>query len=195
MKIVRISELAEVRWKNGGGVTREIAESRDGERLVWRLSMADVASDGPFSDFAGLTRILTVIDGTGLELLTPHGTLRADFAVPIRFDGGLRAVARLTNGAVRDLNLMFDPERLEGDVAPISGPCHLSVGGGGAIAAVHCLSGAVELAASGELLPGDTALIEAGRLDLALAGGASALLVTLTPLSQTDSSSAAMARR
>ena len=69
-------------WKNGGGITHEIArEDRDGA-LLWRLSIAEVASDGPFSAFTGLSRILTVIEGAGLHLHTPEGRLDA---LPLRF--------------------------------------------------------------------------------------------------------------
>ncbi len=196
MKIVRFSDLVEVPWKNGGGVTREIAEYRDAGALLWRLSMADVASDGPFSDFAGLTRILTVIDGTGMELATPHGTLHADFAVPIRFDGGLPVTSRLKRGPLRDLNLMFDPRRIEGSATALSAPARPALRpDAGLTYAVHCLSGAVGMAGAGSLERGDTALIDAGEVDLDLKAGALALLVTMAQRAQTDASSAATASR
>ena len=47
-------------WKNGGGVTTEIA--KDGsEPFLWRASRAQVASDGPFSYFPGYDRILIIL--------------------------------------------------------------------------------------------------------------------------------------
>jgi environmental stress-induced protein Ves len=195
MRIVRLAQLVEVPWRNGGGVTREIAEARDGDALLWRLSMADVAADGPFSDFAGLTRILTVIHGMGLELTTPDGVLTADFAAPVRFDGGLRVTARLTGGPVRDLNLMFDSARIDGDVAPLFGPMRRSLRPGAGVShAIHGLSGVADLAA-GRLGRGDTALVDSGAVDLSLGEGGSVLLVTLALRAQTEASSAATARR
>jgi len=194
MRILRLSDLVQVPWKNGGGVTRVIAESRDGEALLWRLSMADVAGDGPFSDFTGLTRILTVIDGTGMELATPNGTLYADYATPVRFDGGLPVTSRLNKGPVRDLNLMFDPRRVEGSVAPLSGPTRQSLSpDAGVISGLHCLSGAVEMAGAGRMHSGDTALIDAGQFDLDLKKGVSALLISLACDAQTDAVRAATA--
>jgi len=47
-------------WKNGGGVTREVAKSHS-RAPFWRLSIANVDQEGLFSSFEGLDRILTVI--------------------------------------------------------------------------------------------------------------------------------------
>ena len=109
MRIIRFSELQQTPWKNGGGITREIAVARAGDCLIWRLSIADVGVDGPFSKFNGLQRILTVIAGRGMELISPHETLQADYAVPVRFDGGWDTQSKLKDGPLRDLNLIYDP--------------------------------------------------------------------------------------
>jgi len=53
-------------WKNGGGVTREIAVFPDGadmETFLWRISLAEVTDAGPFSVFPGVDRHLTVLSG------------------------------------------------------------------------------------------------------------------------------------
>ena len=71
MRIVRRAELTGQPWRNGGGVTWQIAAGPDGAdvaRFDWRLSMAEVAADGPFSAFAGIDRTLTLLQGAGLEL-------------------------------------------------------------------------------------------------------------------------------
>ena len=59
-------------WKNGGGVTREIVASPEGAPLDafdWRVSLADVSADGPFSSFPGVDRTLTVVEGAGMDLM------------------------------------------------------------------------------------------------------------------------------
>lgn len=58
-------------WANGGGITREIAALRGAGGILWRISLADVDAEGPFSVFAGLRRILTVIEGAGMVLEDP----------------------------------------------------------------------------------------------------------------------------
>jgi environmental stress-induced protein Ves len=53
-------------WKNGGGITREIATFPDGagmDDFAWRISMAEVSDSGPFSAFPGVDRHLTVLSG------------------------------------------------------------------------------------------------------------------------------------
>ena len=50
MHILKHSDLLDVPWKNGGGVTRNIASGLLDDRVVWSISRADVAQDGPFSE-------------------------------------------------------------------------------------------------------------------------------------------------
>lgn len=116
MRLIPASAFRTQPWKNGGGRTHEIArEERDG-RLLWRLSIAEVASDGPFSAFPGLARILTVIDGAGLHLDMPEGTLDALPLIPVQFSGDLPVTGRRLDGPVRDLNVIHDPERIAASV-------------------------------------------------------------------------------
>lgn len=112
-------------WKNGGGVTHEIArETRDG-RLLWRLSIAEVASDGPFSAFPGLARILTVIEGAGLRLDTPDGCIDALPFTPVAFSGTLPVIGRRIDGPVRDLNVIHDPDGIAASVRVLDATARL----------------------------------------------------------------------
>jgi environmental stress-induced protein Ves len=73
----------------------------------WRISLADVAADGPFSAFPGVDRVLTVIDGAGLVLDVEGQATTLDAAAPpLAFAGEAKVAARLTAGPIRDLNLM-----------------------------------------------------------------------------------------
>ncbi|HVI87765.1 MAG TPA: HutD family protein [Dongiaceae bacterium] len=96
-------------WKNGQGSTTQLisAANADGG-FDWRLSIAEVGQSGPFSDFSGYDRIITLIDGRGM-VLTFNGTMqrRIDkpFA-PLPFDGGWQTECALIDGPLRDFNLM-----------------------------------------------------------------------------------------
>ncbi|WP_284164324.1 HutD family protein [Frigidibacter sp. SD6-1] len=121
MRVITPDQFLTQAWKNGGGVTHEIArEDRDG-RLLWRLSIAEVASDGPFSAFPGLTRILTVIEGAGLHLHTAGGRLDALPLTPVLFSGDTPVDSRLIGGPVRDFNLIWDAGRLDASVRLLDG--------------------------------------------------------------------------
>ena len=58
-------------WKNGGGLTHEIAVHPSGAGMAafeWRVSVAEVAQDGPFSRFPGVDRTLVLLAGNGVRL-------------------------------------------------------------------------------------------------------------------------------
>lgn len=131
MRIIPPSAFATQPWKNGGGITHEIAREDRPGAPYWRLSIAEVAADGPFSAFPGLSRILTVIEGGGLWLDTPDGTLAALPFQPVAFSGDLPVTSRLVDRSIRDFNLIFDGARLSGTVTPVSDylpPCPAAPG-------------------------------------------------------------------
>jgi len=107
----------EVPWKNGFGRTREVAAeplgAGPGAAFVWRVSIATVASDGPFSVFPGIDRRLWLLAGAGmvLDLDGREVELAAPFA-EVAFPGEAKVSARLRAGPTQDLNLMCDRARV-----------------------------------------------------------------------------------
>ncbi|MBO9646121.1 MAG: HutD family protein [Pseudacidovorax sp.] len=79
MRRFSLDALAPTPWRNGGGLTREIAagnvDGHDGTGWDWRLSVASIRADGPFSVFDGVDRVATLVDGH-LELTSARRTLR-----------------------------------------------------------------------------------------------------------------------
>ncbi|MET7485699.1 HutD family protein [Streptomyces sp. NPDC005538] len=100
-----------VPWKNGGGVTREIAAWPEGSGMDdfgWRVSLAEVGADGPFSAFPDVDRTLTVVEGAGMDL-TVDGTrhLVNTRYSPRDFRGDVPTDCRLLDGPVVNLNVMW----------------------------------------------------------------------------------------
>lgn len=133
---IRLLAAAERRaspWKNGGGVTREIAASPQGaslESFDWRVSMAEVAVAGPFSRFAGVDRILTVLAGE-LELSFPGETavtLGPD-CEPFAFPGERDCQGAPRGGVVTDLNVMVRRGSVRAEVRRVRGAAPLTVRG------------------------------------------------------------------
>jgi len=62
LSLLRASDYQRVRWKNDGGWTTEIARdpSAAADDFRWRVSIADIESDGPFSFHHGLVIVLLV---------------------------------------------------------------------------------------------------------------------------------------
>lgn len=98
-------------WKNGGGVTTQLAVFPHGAGLDtfdWRVSTAQVASEGPFSRFPGIDRSLAVIRGHGLVLTDAEGECcrMGSGSEPFVFRGEQGIDARLKDGPVVDFNVM-----------------------------------------------------------------------------------------
>lgn len=109
MRLLRAADRIATPWRNGGGVTREVAAWPPGAGLDafdWRVSLADVAADGPFSAFPGVDRVLTVIAGDGLVLEIDGRPAPLAPGAPLAFPGEAVVEARLTAGPIRDLNVM-----------------------------------------------------------------------------------------
>lgn len=107
MRIIDAGAIAPTAWKNGGGSTRTLLALPDEDAWHLRISMADVATDGPFSPYPGVERWLALVQGVGMQLEFAHRTLTlTPFDPPLVFDGTAAPFGRLLQGAVRDLNLM-----------------------------------------------------------------------------------------
>jgi uncharacterized protein len=123
MQIIAPEQFKILPWKNGKGTTTELAISSEGtmENFDWRLSIATVSEDGPFSNFAGIERNLILIEGSGIQLTHDHQKVDSlnnnlDFAT---FDGGSFTAGTLINGSIKDFNLMHNPDRFEAKVITI----------------------------------------------------------------------------
>jgi uncharacterized protein len=174
MHVIHPDAFVTMPWKNGGGITREIAKKMRGEHILWRLSMAEVASDGPFSAFPGLTRILTVLRGAGLVLRSPEGVIEAEPMQPVRFSGDLAVACTRIAGDVTDLNVIFDAARIAARVTRLAGPEDWSEGN----AAFLTLAGRVT--ADEVAVPARSVALDFGTLSLAPASHG--LLITLTDI-------------
>lgn len=132
LTIRRREEHRRMPWKNGLGVTEEIAIAPEGVTLadpfLWRLSSALVQADGPFSLFPGYDRTLVVIDGAGM-ILDADGkrTTLARFGDPFVFPGETSVTSALSEGPIRDFNVMA----LRGKVRSRTHLFRLSEGTGG----------------------------------------------------------------
>jgi len=125
IRILRAADHRVMPWKNGGGTTTEIAVHPDGAGLdafEWRVSMARVESDGPFSSFPDIDRNLTLLDGDGI-MLAVQGRVPVELlatSAPIGFPADASTVARLLGGPITDLNVMVRRGHFSSEVHRIS---------------------------------------------------------------------------
>jgi hypothetical protein len=108
LRILRSADYPTRPWKNGGGTTRDIAVSPPGAALDdfdWRLSLARVDRDGPFSRFDNVDRTLVLLSGA----MTLHDQDRRIDLVrhePVMFEGERVLDATVAGGATLDFNVM-----------------------------------------------------------------------------------------
>jgi environmental stress-induced protein Ves len=122
-RLLQPADYVRMPWKNGGGRTSEIAlypPDATSDAFDWRVSVADVAANGPFSRFPGVDRTIVLIAGAGMRLDGDgHAAeLRTPFE-PYAFSGDDAIVCTLLAGPVRDFNLMLRRGRARGHVAVV----------------------------------------------------------------------------
>lgn len=153
MRILPAENHRRMRWKNGGGVTTEVAVFPEGAGLddfEWRLSMANVASDGPFSSFAGVDRTLAVLEGEGI-VLSVEGSREVAltrWSPPFAFAADKRSSARLIGGPILDLNVMTRRGRFAHRMTRLT-PGAATVGGPW-LTMVFCAAGSAQLSSGAE---------------------------------------------
>jgi uncharacterized protein len=107
MRVIRPAEYRAMPWKNGGGVTTEICVSPPSGAFDWRVSIAAVNADGPFSTFAGYERHIMTLSGEGMVLdIEGRGKFTLKPLRPFSFSGDAQVHGALLQGAVLDFNLM-----------------------------------------------------------------------------------------
>ena len=125
--LIAFASLLPMPWKNGGGSTTEIAALPPGAQLHdfdWRISLATMLQDGPFSLFPGVERTLALVEGPGLVLDVDERRFMLDeIDAVIEFAGESKVRATLDGGSAIDFNVMtrravchhkFGRRRLEG---------------------------------------------------------------------------------
>ena len=108
-------------WANGRGTSYEIASDRnEAGEWEWRLAMAPVHEDVPFSRIECVDRSLAVVEGAGMLLSVDRKKLQCLPMQVARFRGDAITEATLTDGPIMDINLMVRRKEADGEMAIVS---------------------------------------------------------------------------
>ena len=126
-RVLRTADYRRMRWKNGGGWTTELAAHPAGaESFDWRISIADIESDGAFSTFPNCDRYIALLEGNGMQLEFEGAPAeRLDQRLRfLKFSGDWQTRGRLISGPVRDFNVIVRRDVVSADVLfrPLVGP-------------------------------------------------------------------------
>ena len=188
MHILRASDYKQMPWKNGGGVTTEIAvapvDAGVGD-FNWRISMAKVGADGAFSSFENVDRILTILDGQGMHLdvagMTPVRLTAA--SEPFAFPGDVPTSATLVAGSITDLNVMTRRGGWTSTVEKLTVQGALAVTADANVSIIFCCGGSLEIPDHQSVLDKHDALfIDAanGIAAISIRGSAEILIIRLS---------------
>lgn len=120
-------EYRRERWRNEFGWTREIHRHPEGAaEWQWRVSIAEIDHDAPFSAFPGCDRELVLLSGEGMRLVFDDGET-ATLNPPhdrLRFAGERPLHAELVDGPTHDFNLMWRRDSVQATLLhrPLVGP-------------------------------------------------------------------------
>lgn len=174
LHLVRSADQKRMPWKNGGGLTTEVAVYPPDASLddfEWRVSVAHVATDGPFSKFPDIDRTLTVLEGSGLILTVDRDapvqlTMQS---APFAFAADRAASARLIDGPVIDLNVMSRRTTWRHKVERIDVAEQRTLAPTSTLWVVFCHSGSVQVSTvsdSHRILPRDAVVCFASCADI-----------------------------
>lgn len=166
-------------WKNGGGVTLEIAVEPAGSGLEdfdWRISSARVEAAGPFSSFPGIDRSLALHGGEGMVLdLADRRTALVPGGPPLSFEGEVPVHAELPAGAVTDFSVMTRRGRWTHRLTWMHLDAEQRLRTHAEVVLLYCVAGVIPVSAEGR----GAAVLEVG--DSLIVEGASHEVVQLAP--------------
>jgi environmental stress-induced protein Ves len=178
MQTIVLADVPATLWRNGGGLTRLLASGRIGrpvgqphlESFDWRISLADIAADGPFSCFPGVDRHALLLGAGAVELSGPSGGACALPLQPISFPGEAQLHAQRLPGSLqpRLLNLMVRRSVLRGELRVIERACRVDDAVAWALlplAGRWRVRGAAEIAAGQAVCAGDASPLQAEPLE------------------------------
>lgn len=142
-------------------MTRELAREPSRGDFDWRISVADVSSDGPFSIFNGNDRVIALLSGDGMDLRFTDDdstvSLRAPWGTH-SFAGERPIVSTLVDGATTDFNLMWRRAAINASFAVVTLTSREHLGAHAGTNAIFVAAGSLRMHDGTALTAGDLAL-------------------------------------
>lgn len=117
LKRFALDDLREEPWRNGGGITRTVAKREINRKTLWRISIADITGNEPFSRFDGTDREAVLVKGSSLTLCGDWGVSSMnEVGDKVRFPGELSVRAELAWPFARLWNVMAERDRVSSEL-------------------------------------------------------------------------------
>ena len=110
LSILRARDRFPTAWANGGGQTSEVIVSPAGadfSTFNWRVSVASIRANAPFSQLPGIDRHMVVLEGPlRLEVSGQPAVEMSPTTAAVAWSADLPTYARVLAGPVAALNVM-----------------------------------------------------------------------------------------
>ncbi|MEL4300490.1 HutD family protein [Shewanella xiamenensis] len=115
IQIIRYQDCESSLWKNGGGSIKQLLISPKDADLTnfdYRISIATISSNGPFSPFPGIDRQLCILEGEGVKLMMSDNAAKSSELVlrpnqpAFCFSGETQIESQLLDKQIIDFNVM-----------------------------------------------------------------------------------------
>ena len=180
LQLIPAAEYREALWKNGGGLSYEIA-CDDATNPTWRIAVARINRPGPFSDYRGYDRTILALEGGSVELEVNGARIPLVPLHPYGFPGEARVHAHTRGGPARDLNVMTMRDEWVHDVEIVGAPARFVLDEE-EFALVYAIDGAV-LVDEQRCAAGDTVAVdECESFGVTPDAGAHAAVIRITPI-------------
>ena len=122
--LLTAKDYLHTQWKNGQGESAEVAiypaEAKlENENFIWRLSLATFTEKvGNFSDFTEYDRLLTLIEGSTLDLEFETHNKKSTLKLleVLRFSGDSKARYTASTLPTKDLGFIFNREKVQAEL-------------------------------------------------------------------------------
>lgn len=178
-RVARFADAETMPWLGGGGITHELARHPADGAFDWRLSVAEVGQDGPFSSLPGVDRVI-VLCSQGRMTLNGHPLQRFS---PYAFDGATEISCAVPDGPTRDFNVMTRRGVCSATVATVVGIAEYVETASVATTFVVVMDGMVR-AGGADLCAFDLLALDSGGHEQVDAGAGAAAIVTIRSSAQ-----------
>jgi len=176
--IQRFADHLVMPWPNGRGTSYEIACDTPGRAgWTWRVAIAPVPEEGPFSHFEGIHRRMIVFEGGTMVLDVGGETLRCPPGVVVEFPGDVPTTATLPDGPIVDLNLMTRRGVADGTMRHATAPGPL---GACDVIMITSETATIEVDGVAHALARRDAVVGARAHTLALRAGSAAVMTVMS---------------
>lgn len=124
MSLQIFRDHAAMPWPNGAGITYEVTRYPDTGDFDWRISLADIDNDCPFSVMPGVDRGIVLMEGNHMILANLEQKLRIDELVAFNYPGEIAYDCTLPVGPAKDLNIMTRRGKFTSKTEVLGGGTH-----------------------------------------------------------------------